>query len=136
MNKAKHIGIVMKADGGMATIRLIDTSENCGGCSMAMLCSKPETLTIPVGPEVHLQAGDRVTMSASGASRTFAMLMLMAVPLALLISGLWLGMRLGLGDLGAASCAVGICSLWFALLPLTKKALKGRIKFEIERTTD
>lgn len=136
MNKALHKGIITAIDGDTATLRLIDTSDGCKGCAMALLCSKPQTVRAALPEALTYKPGDCVGLTLASASRSRAIAMLLAVPLALLISGLSLGSAQGWGDGASALCGIAACAAWYASLALTTRPAGATPKFEITQKID
>ena len=122
-NKGDHIGLVMSIKDGTAQIRFLRGSAcaHCGACltvgDSEMEISLPNTL--------GAKEGDRVAVDLSPKRVVQASLLAYAVPLVLLIAGVFIGSRYA--DWAGLALGVGACGLSYLILRLVeKKSVKNK----------
>ena len=109
-------------------------SLSCGGgrgCSSA--CCGPPVVKVERG---DLAQGDRVRVQIPRANAYLAMLLIFALPLALFMTGIWIGQTLQGGDsVGTFSVVGGLIGLalaflvaWFANRAISKKVGPPRVQ--------
>lgn len=116
-----HVGLVVKVEGDKAHIRFMRSSAcaHCGAC----LTAGDNEMEITLKNTLGAKEGDQVSVDLSPKRIVQASLLAYAVPLALLLAGVFLGSRVndwfGL-VLGVAACALS----YFILRMVEKRSAK------------
>ena len=129
-NKGDHIGLVTSIKDGTAQIRFLRGSAcaHCGACltvgDSEMEISLPNTL--------GAKEGDRVAVDLSPKRVVQASLLAYAVPLVLLIAGVFIGSRYA--DWAGLALGVGACGLSYLILRLVEKKSAKKHSFQPRMT--
>ena len=129
-NKGDHIGLVTSIKDGTAQIRFLRGSAcaHCGACltvgDSEMEISLPNTL--------GAKEGDRVAVDLSPNRVVQASLLAYALPLALLIAGVFIGSRYA--DWAGLALGVGACGLSYLILRLVEKESAKKHSFQPRMT--
>ena len=122
---AAHDGLVVSLDGGNATVRFVRGSM-CAHCGACMRSGESEMeLTLP--NTLHAKVGDRVHVSLAARQLVRASLIAYAIPLLLLLLGVWLGSRIT--DVVALLCGLGGCAASFLILRLIDRKIRAKNTF-------
>lgn len=131
------IGLVTEVHGTLAKIRFLRSAQcaHCGACLTAGESEMEVELLNPVGAKV----GDHVSVSLEPKRVVQASLLAYALPLALLLLGVWVGSRIS--ELYALLFGVGACGIGYLILRLfekkgKKEAFRPRIVAILNRQVD
>jgi sigma-E factor negative regulatory protein RseC len=131
------IGLVTEANGTLAKIRFLRSAQcaHCGACLTAGESEMEVELLNPVGAKV----GDHVSVSLSPKRVVQASLLAYALPLGLLLLGVWIGSRIS--ELCALLFGVAACGIGYLILRLVEKKgkkenFRPRITAVLNRQTD
>ena len=121
-----HIGLVVGLTDGAAQIRFLRGKQcaNCGACLTAGESEMEITLPNTLGAKV----GDRVAVDLAPKRVVQASLLAYAVPLALLLVGVFLGSRIS--DLFGLLLGVAACGIAYGALRLVDRASKKKQSFQ------
>ncbi|MEN6340473.1 MAG: SoxR reducing system RseC family protein [Clostridiaceae bacterium] len=114
------VGLVTEVNGTLAKIRFLRSSQcaHCGACLTAGESEMEVELLNPVGARV----GDHVSVSLAPKRIVQASLLAYALPLGLLLIGVWVGSRIS--ELYALLFGVAACGIGYLILRLVEK--KGK----------
>ena len=131
------IGLVTEVHGSLAKIRFLRSAQcaHCGACLTAGESEMEVELLNPVGAKV----GDHVSVSLEPKRVVQASLLAYALPLALLLLGVWVGSRIS--ELYALLFGVAGCGIGYLILRLyekkgKKETFRPRIVAILNRQTD
>jgi len=123
-------GVVTETRGKSARVRF-QRSAQCSHCGACLTAGEHE-MEIELDNSVGAKVGDRVTVSLAPKRVVQASLLAYAVPLALLIAGVWLGCLIS--ELFALIFGVCACGIGYLILRLfEKKSKKNRFRPQIEK---
>ncbi len=129
-----HAGVVIETDGKTARVRFVrgKQCEHCGAC----LTVGEREMELVLDNDVGARAGDRVRVSLPPKRVLQASLLAYAVPLVLLIAGVWIGSMFS--EWAALALGVGACFASALLLRLIERkgGLKRRFRPRIEAILD
>ena len=123
-------GVVTETKGKSARVRF-QRSAQCSHCGACLTAGEHE-MEIELENSVGAKVGDRVTVSLAPKRVVQASLLAYAVPLVLLIAGVWLGSLIS--ELAALIFGVCACGIGYLILRLfEKKSKKNRFRPQIEK---
>lgn len=118
-------GIVTEVTGETAKIRF-QRSPQCSHCGACLTAGEHEMeleLNNPIGAKV----GDRVRVSLSPKRVVQASLLAYAIPLVLLITGVWVGS--GVSDWFGLALGIAACGISYAILRIVEKRSRDKNRF-------
>ena len=124
-----HVGLVVGLNGNMAQIHFLRGKQcaNCGAC----LTAGDNEMEIALPNSLGAKVGDRVVVDLLPKRVVQASLLAYAVPLVLLLLGVWIGSRMGelyALFLGVAGCGVGYLALRLIDRSRGKRVFRPRIE--------
>ncbi|MEG1523631.1 MAG: SoxR reducing system RseC family protein [Clostridia bacterium] len=125
-----HSGIVTAVNGNLATIRFM-RGKMCAHCGACLTVGEKE-LEMIVQNTLHAAVGDRVAVSIPARRVVQASLLAYAIPLVLLLFGVWLGGMIS--DLIGMLLGVLGCAIAFFILRYLEKKRRIKEKFEPRMT--
>lgn len=122
----EHIGLVVGLNGNMAQIRFLRGKQcaNCGAC----LTAGDSEMEIVLENLLGAKIGDRVVVDLPPKRVVQASLLAYAVPLALLIAGVFLGSRVS--DWFGLVLGVAACGIAYGILRLVDRRNRKRHSFQ------
>ena len=127
---APHAGVVVRIDGAQATVRFT-RGKLCAHCGACISVGETE-LELSVTNTLGAAVGDRVEVSLAPKRIVQASLLAYAIPLALLLLGVWLGSLHS--DTAALACGLIGCAGGYLALRLLEKRGGMRREFLPEMT--
>ncbi|MDE7376661.1 MAG: SoxR reducing system RseC family protein [Muribaculaceae bacterium] len=124
----EHQGEIVSIDDGDVVVRMGAGVDECAGCVIAAFCSRP--VEVKVAPVAGAEPGAKVLLSANAPLRSRAILLLVAVPLALLVAVLVACALLGLPQWACGLAPLGTLAVWYAIVGLT---VGRKVRFRIEK---
>lgn len=122
-------GVVTEAKGKLARVRF-QRSAQCSHCGACLTAGEHE-MEVELENSVGAKVGDRVTVSLAPKRVVQASLLAYAIPLGLLIAGVWAGSLIS--EVFALVCGVAACGIGYLILRLVeKKGRKDRFRPRIE----
>lgn len=122
---APHAGVVTALQNGVAVVRFTrgDMCKHCGAC----LAVGEKEVEMRVENTLGARVGDRVEVGLQGKRVMQASLLAYAVPLALLLVGIWLGGMIS--EMAAMLVGVACCGGSFFILRAVEKRKRVREAF-------
>lgn len=127
---APHAGVVVRLDNGQATVRF-ERGKMCAHCGACVSVGEKE-LELTVENTLGAAIGERVTVSLAPKRIVQASLLAYAIPLALLVAGVWLGSLRS--DVAALVCGLIGCAAGYLVLRLMESRGGIRGKFQPRMT--
>lgn len=122
VKQTPHVGVVTRIEKSIAHVRF-QRSKQCEHCGACMSLGDQE-MELSVENTLNAEVGDRVRIELSPRRVVQASLIAYAIPLILLLLGVWLGSKMH--DLVGLACGVGACALAFLILRALEK--RGGLK--------
>jgi len=121
-----HIGLVVELEGSKAKIRFLRGSAcaHCGAC----LTAGDNEMEVVLENTLGAKVGDRVAVDLSPRRVVQASLLAYAVPLALLLAGVFIGSRVS--DLFGLILGVLACGIAFVILRLVERRSRKKRRFQ------
>lgn len=134
-NSIWHEGIVR--DVAAQTIEVVINSHSaCSGCHAKGACGMSDTkqkTVIAERPGFEIKAGDRVTVYATMNNAIYSVALAYVVPSALIILAVFMLVRIGVSELGAACASLAIPAAYFLILYQFRNKIGNKIKFTVEK---
>lgn len=128
-----HSGFVSQVADGHVKVSLF-RPEACGGCQMKDYCGgdndeRQEFELVANG----YQVGDEVQLLMSTSTGLRAVLVAYLVPFAVLLLSLIIGLEMGLTEAEAALVSLSTTGLYYILLKMISKSIKGHFSISIQK---
>lgn len=128
-----HDGIVESIGADKCRVRILETSA-CNGCEARKLCrsseSREKIIEVRRYPAT-LRVGDSVTLRGSVRQSLRASVLAYAIPLALMLTSLFIGVHIAGEGIGALA-ALAVLALYYGALRLLRDKLGRQFELKID----
>ena len=109
-----YTGEVAKASDAKVWVK-VKKPTACGGCKACAIFAGDKSVVLPVMNTVNAKLGDEVEITAPKVKPILGTLLLLLLPLALLVLGIFVGSWTGVGDGIAALISLGFATVGFCI---------------------
>lgn len=128
-------GVVEKTEGDEALVKIICATDNCDGCRIASLCSRPSytpTLQATIEPGLEIKEGDKVILIGRVKGWLKGWVLLAGLPCVAILAGLILGSILKLKDGVTGTIALGFVLIYYILLWAFRTRVDKNVEWIVE----
>lgn len=136
-NKVQHEGVVKSLSQKTIDIVIISHSA-CAECHAKSACGmadRKEKIITAQRPLEEIKPGDPVIIYATTRQATYSVILAYIMPSILLIAGILLMEKCGIGELYAAVYDLMLLAIYFFLLYFLRHKISRNITFTVERKT-
>ena len=131
-----HTGKIVEIDPQFTTVEIVSEAA-CASCHAAGLCGiseyKTKAVQVPTSPTTRYAPGEEVDVVLKASMGHKAVWLAYVVPLALLLAGILLSLKLGAGELLAALVSIGAVCLYYLGIYLLRDKLRDEYIFTIRK---
>ena len=133
-DQQEHIGLISAVDGSKVSVRLVD-DPTCHSCSMASFCNMDEDRSLlELDSQVPgWKVGEEVMVKLRNSAGLTATLLAYVLPFLLVVATLLLILKLGYGEMIAASVSLLVLVPYYIVVHLLKGRLRHYVKLQIFR---
>ena len=131
-----HSGKVLEINPQFITVEILSQSA-CASCHAAGLCGmseaqKKEVIVRTPSSEFY-EIGEEVTVTLESTMGYKAVWIAYMVPLVVLLTGIFVSLGCGLGELASALVGIGVTAVYYFVIWLLRDKLRDQYVFEISK---
>ena len=130
----RHIGIVERVDGEMATVRIAQTSA-CAACHAAKMCMASESRDKRIDARMlePMQVGDEVEVLVREQAGWLAVFLAYVIPFLLLVAAVAWFAHIGWSEAKAGTAALVSVALYYLGLRMFRDKLQRKFSFWVKK---
>lgn len=132
-------GVVVKAHGEMAWVKVNCGEDVCNGCHISTICSTPSfspTLSAKIETGLELKEGDKVMLLGRVKGWLKGWILFAGLPFVAILAGLVLGSVFELPDGLTGALSLGFVILYYIMLWFMRERVNKNVEWVVESVSD
>jgi len=136
MEEISHIGRIVDITPEVTTVEIISESA-CSSCHASALCGlgdvQKKAVQLPTVASELFSVGEEVYVNMKATMGHKAVWLAYALPLAVLLAGVFIALECGLSELLSGAAGIGAVLVYYAVLFLFRDRLRNEYAFYLKR---